>query len=171
MAFVSLGTDQCLWFGNEMVKFGSNLVLTGTAGACRGEHSPQVPGPVLFQEQVLRRGVPLCSALLWLQWCKCDYNLSSVVASASLGSSTIDSIGGLSVGPWRGEGSVEADLTGQRSDWDAVSWSVRSAVEQQYSSPEGFSSEPHLLHSLTFNGHKMDNLCILRHETCWFDKN
>lgn len=50
------------------------FVPLGTTGACWGEHSSAVSGSVLFQEQALRRGVALRSALLWLQWCKCLWN-------------------------------------------------------------------------------------------------
>lgn len=53
-------------------------------------------------------------------------------------------------GSRRRKGSVEADLTGEGSDRDAVCRSLRSAVKQQHTSEEGVSSQPDLLYSLTF---------------------
>ena len=40
---------------------------TGAAGARGGQHGTALPGPVLLQEQAVRRGVPLRPALLRLQ--------------------------------------------------------------------------------------------------------
>lgn len=60
-------------FGNVKREnhFNEVLINAGTTGACWGEHSSALPGSVLFQEQALPWSIHLCSALLWLQWCKC----------------------------------------------------------------------------------------------------
>lgn len=58
-------------FGCQTEKNNSLLMflmfLSGTTGARRGEHSAALPGSVLPEEQAVRRGVALRSALLRLQ--------------------------------------------------------------------------------------------------------
>lgn len=63
----------CLLLGTHVL---SNLIL-GTTGARWGQHSPALPGSVLFQEQALRWGFPLRPTLLWLQWRECPCIIGS----------------------------------------------------------------------------------------------
>lgn len=69
-------------------------------------------------------------------------------------------------GSRRREGSVEADLAGERPDRDAFGGPVRSSLQQQHPRQEGVSTEPDLFHTLRpplppglFNI-EMDNLHI-----------
>lgn len=124
------------------------LLLSGTTGACRGEHSSALPGSVLFQKQALRRGLPLRPAMLRLQRCKLTLCCPAAGWCGSRGNRGSNGHS-VFIGSRRRKSPAEADLTGSRSDWNAIDGSVCSALQQQHSGQEGVSTQPHLLHTLT----------------------
>lgn len=58
-------TNTCVCSFKALLTFW--VCWSGAAGACWGEHSAQVSGSVLLQEQTVRRGIALRSTLLRLQ--------------------------------------------------------------------------------------------------------